>query len=333
VLKTVNNDSILSTLLGLYHNLNGKDIIKGAILNALPLINKKSGYENYIKLLTSDTLLKNKDLFEVFSPLTDSVELAADNFVKLLPFVKYNNYRSHILRLARNMADKKNSAYDKILRTNYAALTAYAMADLDNYLSLKDSAKNDWYGSMYNYIQLMNKITLEDFNEKFTKRYLEKDPKGSHVAEAVVARINNGLNNDQLLVNNLLDSIDMRYDIMEAYNNQRQLNRIPLKYRKQDAYASLCLYQYISADDYGSPQKIKLLGSIIKNGAIYYVFKYLLPDREEKASLVGITGPYKPGSTKLNFEKYYAYTDYDTLKTNWRLQAAKMITPLKEAYK
>jgi uncharacterized protein YbaP (TraB family) len=332
-LKKVNNDSTSMVLLNLYHNLKGKDMVKGVVLSALPAVDKKSGYDNYIKLLTSDAPLKTTELFEVFRPLTDSVEFAAENFEKLLPFVKYDGYRSHVLRLARNMADKKNSAYDKILRTNYVALTAYGMADLDNYLSLKDSAKNDWYGSMYNYIQLMNKITSEDFNEKFTKRYLEKDPKGSYVSGAVVARINNGLNNVQLLVNKLLDSIDTRYDIMEAYNNHKQLNRVPLKYRKQDAYASLCLYQYISADDYGSPQKITFLGSIIKNGAIYYVFKYLLPDREEKASLIGITGPYKPGSAKLNFEKYYAYTDYDVVKTNWRLQAAKMITPLKDAYK
>jgi len=76
-----------------------------------------------------------------------------------------------------------------------------------------------------------------------------------------------------------------------------------------------------------------LLGSIVKNGSVYYAFKYLLPDKDEKEELIGITGPYKVGTTKLNFEKYYAYTDYDIVKTNWRAQAAKMIKPLVDAYK
>ena len=151
--------------------------------------------------------------------------------------------------------------------------------------------------------------------------------------DALVARVYNGLPNSSTLVNKFLDSIGTRYDLMAAYDNQKQLNKVPPKYRTQVEYAKLCLYQEVSGDDYGSPTDISLLGNIVKNGYVYYVFKYSLPDREDKHKLIGITGPYKTGSTKLNFKRYFAYSAYDIVKPNWRLQASKMIKPLIEAYK
>lgn len=331
--KTVNNDSTINFLSDLYHNLNGNDDLRGCILNVLPFINKKTGYDVYLKLFTSHPPVKIKEAYEIFTPLTDSIEFAATHFLQLLPFIKYDNYRSQLLGIAKHMADRKNAGYDKILKENYLTLIAYAAADIDHYVSLKDSNKNPYNSMMYNYMQLIGKIKFANVNNRLTKRYLEIDPKGLYASDAIVARIYNNLPNNQLLVNKYLDSIGTRYDLMEAFDNMKQLNKIQLKYRRQDEYAKLCLYQSISADDYGSPQKIALLGSILKSGSVYYVFKFLLPDKEEKKELIGITGPYKPGTAKLNFTRYYAYTTYEIVKPNWRLQASKMIAPLIEAYK
>jgi hypothetical protein len=182
-------------------------------------------------------------------------------------------------------------------------------------------------------MQLIGHIKAGALNDKLTGNYLKRDPNGLYAPDAVIARIKNHLPNNQLLVNKYLDSVGTRYDVMEAFSKQNQLGLVPLKYRTQAGYAKLCLYQSISSDDYGSPTKITLLGSIIKNGSVYYAFKFLLPERDEKNELIGLTGPYKPGSARLNFERYYAYTDYDVVKINWRLQAAKMIVPLIDAYK
>jgi len=121
---------------------------------------------------------------------------------------------------------------------------------------------------------------------------------------------------------------------MDAYNDESELNKVPLKYRQTAEYAKLCLYQYVTNDeDYGSPDKIVLLGTLLNKGSEYYVFKYLLSEKDDSNYLIGITGPYKPGSTKLNFKKYYAYTDYNIIKTNWQKQALELIKPLIDAYK
>ena len=332
-LKTVNNDSTITVLAGLYPSLSGDDALKAGILNTMPFINKKTGYDIYMKLFITDPPVKVKEAAEIFTPLEDSVEFAAVNFEKYAPFIKYDNYRSNILRIAKNIANEKNDTCFKVINDNYLKIMAYAQADIDNYIAIKDSTDNAYSSSTYSYMQLMSKMKFTELNDKLTKRYLEKDPNGLYASDAIVARINNHLPNNQLLVNKYLDSIGTRYDLMEAYNNQQQLAKVPLKYRKQDEYAKLCLYQYISSDDYGSPTKITLLGSILKNGSVYWVFKYLLPDKEETKHLIGICGPYKAGATRLNFKKYYAYTGYDILKTNWRLQGTKLIKPLIDAYK
>jgi len=329
-LKTVNNDSTINVLSDLYATLHGKDDLKGAILNTVPFINRKTGFDIYLKLFVTDPPLKVKEAYKVFTPVSDSVEFAAEHFEQLLPFIKHKNYRDYVLRAANNIASQKNDSYDKTIKTDYLKIMAFANDDIDDYLSKKDSDKYGYSLSMYNYMQLMGKIKSQDFNDKLTKKYIEKDPKGVYIPEAVIARINNNLPNNQSLVIKLLDSLGTRYDLMKAYNDQKQLDKVPLKYQKPDEFAKLCLYQYISEDEYGNPEKIKLLGSIIKNGSVYYVFKYSLPDREDEKELIGIVGPYKVGAIKLNFKKYNAYTGYEALQTNWRLQASKMIKPLLE---
>ncbi len=210
---------------------------------------------------------------------------------------------------------------------------AFAKSDIGNYLALNDSLRSTSDIPIYQYMQLMTKTKNHELNDQLTKTYLEKDPSGVYASEALVARINNGLSNNPVLVNKLLDSLNTRYDVMEAFSKQNQLSKVPIKYRQQTEFAKLCLYQSVSQDDYGAPEKIALLGSIIKGGAVYYAFKFSLPEYDEKNQLIGLTGPYKAGSAKLNFEHYFAYTGYDVLKTNWRAQATKMIKPLIDAYK
>ncbi|ASU33224.1 GumN family protein [Mucilaginibacter xinganensis] len=333
IFRDVSNDTTATFLVNLYPKLKGKDILKGAVLSIITTVDKKNGYDNYLRLLTTDPPVTVKEGYQIFSPLNDSLEFAAAHFDQLLPLTKYDNLRSYVLRTAQQMANKKDAPYANQLKASYNAIMTYAQADFDNYISHRDSSNNLYNTEMYNYMQLIGQIKTGEFNDKLTASYLKRDPNGIYAPDAIIARIKNRLPNNQQLVNKYLDSIGTRYDVMEAFSKQNQLTMIPLKYRSQSEYARLCLYQYVSQDDYGSPKKMVLLGSVIKNGSVYYAFKFSLPDRDDKNALIALTGPYKPGATKLNFEKYYVYTDYEAVNTNWRLQAIKLIAPLIDAYK
>ncbi|MDB4919936.1 TraB/GumN family protein [Mucilaginibacter sp.] len=331
--RGASNDTTANFLISLYPKLKGKDILKGSVLSIITTVDKKNGYDNYLKLLTTDPPVNVKEGYQIFNPLNDSLEFAAAHFEQILPLIKYENLRTYILRVAQQMANKKDDPFASKLKANYPSLMAHAQADIDNYILLRDSTDNMYNGEMYNYMQLIGQIKNGELNDKLTNSYLARDPNGFYATDALIARIKNRLPNNQQLVNKYLDSVGTRYDVMEAFSKQNQLGLVPLKYKTQSEYAKLCLYQSLSQEDDGTPTKITLLGSIIKNGAVYYAFKFLLPERDDKNELIGLTGPYKPGSTKLNFERYNAYTDYEVVKVNWRLQATKMVGPLIEAYK
>ena len=336
-LATVNVDSTAYFLTGLYHSSGLNDYLKSEILSVIPKLDKKEGYNIYMKLLLNDPPLKATNLYSAFYPLTDSVEFAAAHFNELLPFMKYENMRRRVLNVAKEIANQKNEADTKMISADYPKLTEYAIKDIDNYIAHKNDSNSEWGYYMYSYTQLAEKIKNANINAPITSHYLKDDPKGLYAPDAIEARIYNNLPNSQPLLNKYLDSLGTRYDIMDAYNDMNQLSKVPLKYKQPAEYAKLCLYQYAATDDdnedYGSPEKMVLLGTILNKGSEYYVFKFREPERDDTNYLIGITGPYKPGSTKLNFKRYYAYSDYSVVKTNWRKQAMALIKPLIDSYK
>jgi len=333
MLKNVHNETTIDDLKKVYADLKGKDLLKSIVLRTIPQIDTAKGYDVYFNFLTTDSLTQPQNTISIFNPLYDSLGYAADHFQKIIPLVKNTTYRSDVLTLATKMISEKNEAYTNLVRANFKSLTAFANDDLRNFLASKDTDKSEWKAGLYGYLNLMKEIKGEPLTNQFTNYYIENNPKGVYLSSAVIARINNHLPTKLSLTASLMDSIDTRYDIMEALYRQKQFEKVPIKYKKQDEFAKLCLYQYIGTDDYGSPTNIKLLGSVMDKGLIYYAYKFALPERADGETYIAIAGPYKPGSTKLDFDKYNTYTNYDMVGTNWIRQAKKLIPDLIKAYK
>lgn len=328
VLEKVHDDKTIETLQALFNDTQTPDRLRAAALRTIPLADKKTGYDIYLKLLTTTPPLKVDNYYEIFNPLNDSLEYAAANFKTLLPLIGNDNYRKNMVSVVRNMLDEKKTANTDLIKTNFNAIMQYAGADLDKYLALKDSGNNKWWYTIYNYLQIMTKIKNQPLTDTFTDKVIRLDPKGQ-VSTAAIARIKNHLPISDRVLNTLMDSIDERYSVMKALYDENQAAKIPLKYKQQSEFARLCFYQNIEDDD-SHPEKIVLLGSIADKGVLYYAFRFMMPDRDEKKPYIGITGPFKPGSTKLDFIGIGAYTAFDIKKVNWQLQAKKMIPDLKK---
>lgn len=333
VLKDVHDEKTIEELLKLYKNLQGKDLLKSLVLSTMPDVEPHKGYDIYFSLLTKDKPLQLKNNNNTFRPLFDSLKYTADHFKQIIPLISNAEYRNDVLSLSERLLEVKDENYSKLIKNNFQLLSTYAYTDLDNFLSSKDSSKTEWGTNIYKYLYLMSKVTNDPLIDKFTNYYIKNNPKGNYISTAVIARINNRLAINPILTSRLMDSIATRYDIMEAYTGQQQLYKIPLKYRSQDEFGRLCLYQYIGTDDYGSPENLKLLGSIQNKGQVFYAYKFTLPEKEENVIYIGITGPCKPRATNLNFDKYNAYTEYEAKRANWIKQAKKMIPELIKAYK
>ncbi|HVV55472.1 MAG TPA: TraB/GumN family protein, partial [Mucilaginibacter sp.] len=316
-LKDVHDSTTSHYLQDLYGKLEGHDLLRSAVLFTLPRVDSLKGYDAYLKLLTESKPLKMGDNYMTFQPLYDSIGYTAAHFNKIIPLAADSNYKKNVLILASRLVNQGKPEYDQLIRNNFAALTASAYDELAKYVTSTDTNKfeNDAY--VYYYLNLMKEVSGEPLVMKYTSYYLSHIPAGAYTDDAVIARIHSNLPVDAKLVSKLLDSMDTRFAVMEAYNKQKQLIKVPLKYRNQAEFGRLCLYKDITSDndddddEYGSPEKLTLLGSVADKGSVYYAYKFKQPQRDSIATYIGISGPFKPGLVKLNFERYDAYTDYD----------------------
>jgi len=258
---------------------------------------------------------------------------AVSHFQQLIPLMSDSAYKLRVISLASRMANENNENYTKILKNNFEVLTANALNEIKKYIANKDSAKYEYGTSIDKYLNMMTAVKGEALTNTYTNYYITNLPKGTFLSNAVTARISNKLPVNQSLLTKLLDSLDSRYEIMEAYYHQNQLDMVPLKYKSQSEFGKLCLYKEIGAedDDDGSPEKITLLGSVTDKGFVYYAYKFK-SQRDENTTFVGIAGPFKPGSTTLDFKRYNAYTNFEAMNKNWIKQVRVMIPELKKSY-
>ncbi len=331
-LAKVNDDKTIDKLQSLYKNTETPDILKAVILNTLPKVDKKAGYEAYLNLLTSSKALKTDELYQIFSPLNDSLDYVAANFDKIFSLLQYPEYRTNLLSVARSMVyETEKGKYTPLIKSKFGVVTRYAQSDLDSFISKKDTAVK-WFSPGYSYLGIMQDIKNQPITDSFTLKLIKNVE--AYRSEAVNTRVANHLTVSQTLLNTLLDSIDTRYNLMQILSKEKQLDRVPLKYKKQDEFAKLCMYQSIVADeDDSSPKNLALLGKIMDKGSLYYVFKYQSTYGEEGVDYIGISGPYILGSTKLDFSIYRSYDSEIVKETNWQRQAKALIVKLLELNK
>lgn len=332
--QKIHDEHTFAYLQKLYADADGKDALREAILEALPIVDQHKGYDEYLNMLTTSKPLKTTSTWGLFTPLRDSLSYTAANFNKILPLVNAPGYRYEVLRLASNMADdEKHKEYLGAISGNFKYLTAHAKDDLDKYMHADSTNEYETRILMYRYFNLMQQVKGQPLTNEFTNKLLSL--KGNPLASnAIVTRIYNHLPVNQILVNKLLDSLESRYEVMEAYNKEKQIAKVPLKYTSQAEFGRLCVYNYLNdTEDEGYPDKISLLGNITNKGQLYYAYKFTMSAKEEGKTFLAIAGPFKPGLSKLDFKSYHSYTSFDEQKLNWKAQVLKMIPKLIESEK
>ncbi len=328
----VNDDKTIDLLTSLFKRQDSNDELKSTIISTIPDVNKTKGYPVYLDLLTNSPEIKSKNSYQTFAPLSDSLEYAVVNIKRILPLLKYPAYRKRILSITQQMMyDEKKGKYDGLLADNFNAISQYAMADLIEYQQHTDTSKYNWFANGYAYTQLMQHVKGQPLTATFTNKLMADNKGKNQWVSAVITRIYNNLPVNQPFLNSLLDSLSSRYSLMEALNKQKQLARVPLKYKAQPEFARLCLYESLSADEDTGVSDVKLLGMITDKGQNYYALKYTTEYDEDHIGYIGIAGPFKPGSTKLVFDNgMNTYYDSTVRKTKWQQQAKAMIPKLIE---
>jgi uncharacterized protein YbaP (TraB family) len=330
LLSTVHDDNAAAELKKLYVSPDVNESIKKVALNVLANNKIKDGFSTYLDLLTNYKPLETDGLYQIFSPLYDTLDYVTANYSKIAPLLKNANYRGSMLVLFNEMLTTDNKAkYAGFVAAHFDELTAFANQDLKEYLAHRDSIYN-LSNTPYHYLQLMKAVKNKPLTASFTATLIKGGRPQDYLSEAIITRLQNKLPVQQQAINRVLDTIGLRYGMLEALQQEKLLSRAPLKYRTQAAFAKTSLYSYIEGQDDGSPGDITLLGTLTEKLNTYYVFKFDLADYEEGTGYIAICGPYKTGATTLDFKSYRAYTNWDKKGANWQKQARKMIPDLKK---
>lgn len=331
LLSTLHDDTTATVLKKIYLSPAVPESIKKTALNVLGNDKIKDGFSTYLDLLTNHKLLEKEGMYQVFSPLYDTLDYVTANYSKIAPLLKNDNYRGSMLAIFNQMLTTDNKAkYAGFVATHFDELTAYANQDLKEYLELPDSVYNV-SNTPYYYLQLMKAVKNKPLTASFTAALVKDGKPDGYLSEAIITRLQNKLPVQQQAINSVLDSISLRYSLLEALNQEKLLARAPLKYRTQAAFAKASLFSYIEVQDDGSASNITLLGTLTEKLNTYYVFKFNTPYSDEGTEYIAICGPYKTGATALDFKSYRAYTNWDKKEANWQKQARKMIPDLKKS--
>ncbi|WP_330862464.1 TraB/GumN family protein [Mucilaginibacter sp.] len=332
-LGKVHDDKTIDVLAELYKRPDINDDLKTKILKTIPGIDKEKGYDVYLNLLTGSPALKAQYNYDTFEPLEDSLDYVVANYKRIIPLINNDRYRKSLLPVFQRMAEEKHARYIDFVTKNFAGITTHAHSDVDRYLKPNDSTSTEMYMSVYYYLSLMQTIKGQPVTAAFTNKLIRKEDMSMLLPTAAITRIANHLPIDQRVINRLLDSIANRYNIMEALSKEKQLERVPLKYKTQAAFAKLCLYQSVSTsdDDDMLPEQLTLLGTVTDKGKLFYVFKYKLNYGDEESTYYrGICGPFITGSAKLDFTSYRAFYEEVKAGLTWQQQAKEMIPGLKK---
>ncbi|MDT3404939.1 TraB/GumN family protein [Mucilaginibacter terrae] len=330
-LEDTHDAQTLTELEALYNTPGTADIIKMRALAAIPYLDKKEGYDLYLKNLTGKTFVASINNYELFRPLNDSLEYTAANFSKLLPLLPHPQYRHHIVRLAKTlMHEDDKPAYKQLVKSNFATLTQYAGQDFDKYAT--DTTVTAYNTGVVAYMGLMDAPAPDkQLVDQLTSILLKRGHAEPEMLSVALARIANNLPMPKLINDSLLRTLYTRHEIMNAYNKVGQLSKVPVKYTTPAEFGRVCMYNYAGAnsEDDEYPETTTLLGNVTYKGQNYFVYKFTYNYEDEVNEYIGVYRPQKAGA-KLDFKNYNCYTDWNAKKKNWQQQAIKMIAGWKK---
>lgn len=324
-LGQLHDENTVSFMKKAYKQANGTDEVQAAILSEITKIDRGT-YDWYLQSLSEQAPLKTDNYYGLFRPLSDSLDYAAGHIDKIFALLHFKEYRTSVLGILFSMLVQEDKPeYLGIVQTGNKDIGAHAMDDLEEYIEALQHGENKGYFTVYQYLQLLPKLALPKLTDEFTDKVLKTDSISYLRTDALAARILAHLPIDEEILKALLVSLDSRYLLMEAFYEVGEMERVPAQYRKQDEFAKLLLYDFLY-DDYGIPNAILLLGSIIEEEGRYYAFEFSCMEDGTEVWYMGLCGPFDDQSEKLDFETYRCYTEYEKKENEWEAQARLLIS-------
>lgn len=324
-LASINDSTTLDFIASIYKLETTSDDLKANLLTTIPYLTNENKLETYNELLFSSPPLDDENYtWSLFSPFRDSLDFAIEHQKEILSLIKHEKYRSTILNLFNDMAGNDSTVVTK----QNDALLAYALDDLKLFIDSNAEEEDYTYTSLtYAYLNLFkNQKLSKDIIDPYTLAIQNQEVNKWMQLNAIEARIYNNLPIEDKFLNEKLEDLYFRFEIMDGYHKTNAFNKIPKKYLKPEAFIELAMYNYISEDE-ESPDNVKVLGKFKKDNIEYYAlsFSYLNEESSEKTEYLGIVESVKELAQDLPFERPKSFSNWDELEKDWKTQGINLI--------
>lgn len=330
ILTTIYDEHTVGNLKAVFEDKSNPDLIRvNALVHTTDI--DKNNYDWYFNSLLSSKPFDLENHWLLFAPLRDSLSYSAEHIDKLVGLLDVPTYREDIVNVFSNMLyDKEKTKYKSLIQLHKRPISAKALEDLNLFLKeFKSDNKKKFSYILYNYLNILPNLDSAKLADEFTNKLLAVDSLGYLHRVCMAARIKTGLALNKEMLNSQLDSLDSRYQIMEAFYEAGKIKAVPQKYRKHDEFAKLLLCNYIS-EEYDYPESIQLTGVIKESSGTYYAFDFSHTEDGVKKVYIGVVGPFGDQAEELKFDTYKSFSDFEPKEADWQIQAKGLIAELNE---
>jgi hypothetical protein len=275
-----------------------KESLKYPLLAVLAKIKTQASFRLLKQLLLEQTPRSGNTDF-LCTPLTDSMELAAAVLPDLLPLSKDTLFIKMLPQVLAQLADHK--LFDWTALAPYKKeYYAYAGRKLKSLLEEEKDENDSDPESTYLIRMLGN---MKDISATaLLQRFLQVksiDLKN----ESALALIKSNRPADPLQMEKIAASKSMRTDLYDSLAAWKKEKLFPAKYLSQKGFGACELYRIATDDEYDSAHTL-FIGErqalFMGKQQLFYLYKVTIPNSDDEShSYLGVTGPYKPGSTRL----------------------------------
>lgn len=307
------------------------------VLEQLLRLKNNNTAATYFNLLQNHKLeRKNTVGYDIFNALSDTLPLFVRYDAQLAKMSEVKDYRDGIASIyaydisndsifSNKMPLLKNS----LLSQMYPDVTAY----LDTVARKNNHYLND--GLMYSYIEIIKNIANMPEEAKKTLRLMSKQFKDNSwlQAKALMAAVELHIEIDPKILNEAMEDLYVRFELMEALADAGDSLSIPKDYLEADEFAKLSLYNAVGDDYDGYPTIFHYLGEVTVNEKKYSAFSFSFETKEDQEAhntdedkqeyYLGIVEKTPVDLAKL--QKARAFTSWEGVAKDWKSQAIKTI--------
>lgn len=328
ILTAVNDEHTVGNLKAVFDDKSNTDLVRASVLANVTGIDKNS-YDWYLNSLLGSKPFDLENYWLLFSPLRDSLSYSAEHIDKLVGLLDVPAYRENVVNVFSSMLyDKEKTKYKSLIQRHKQPISTKASEDLNLFLKeFSGDNKKKFSYILYSYLNILPSLDSARITDEFTSKLMAIDSLAYLQPLCMATRIKAGLDLNKEMLNSQLDSLNSRYQIIEAFNEVGKLKEVPQKYRKHDEFAKLLLYNYLS-EEYDYPESIQLTGTIKETSGTYYVFDLTYKVEGVRKTYLGVVGAFDDQADQLKFETYKSFSNFEFKEVDWQAQAKGMIAEL-----